>query len=169
MIINATIRKNIYDVIKKYASNGVNVIWENQAEARPPKPYISLHIIGGPRMIGCDDEVVDPIDSKVFLIGMRELSLSCNFFGENAYAELGRVQESLGLPTAVEMFLKDNIVFVSDTGIKDLSALMENRFESRAQMDLKFRLTNKVKDYDSTVIESVILNNDLDGTTTTIS
>lgn len=163
MILSAQSKKKIYDVIKKYAASGVTVIWEKQAEARPLKPYISLDIIAGPNMIGNPDEYVDPADDKVVQTSMREFTLSVNFFGQNAFAELGKVQESLGLPTAIEMLGQEDLVFVGDNGLRDLSSLMENRYESRSQMDCVFRTTNTVKDHDTTVIETVELNNDIDG------
>lgn len=169
MILSVNVKKKIYDVIKKYANSGATVIWEKQVEARPPKPYISLDLISGPNMVGQPDEYVDIADNKVIQVSMRQFTLSVNYFGQNAFAELGRVQESLKLPTARELFGQEDIVFIGDSGLRDLSALMENRFESRSQMDCEFRTTEVVKDQDTTVIETVILNNDIDGTLTTIS
>lgn len=169
MFSNANVRKKIYDVIKKYANSGATIIWENQAEARPAKPYISLHIISGPNLVGNPDEYVDRTDDKVVQTGMRTFTLSVNYFGQDAFSELAKVQESLCLPTANELLSQQDLVLVRDNGISDLSALMENRFESRCQMDLVFRTTVTVKDQDTTVIETVELSNDLDHTMTVIT
>jgi hypothetical protein len=167
MIPIANLETAVYNLLNKYKSVGVVIIWENQAEARPPKPYMSLQFITGPRKIGQDDEKVG-LDGKVFKKGIRELTLSVNFMGQDAFWELSKLQEAITLPTARQMLLEDNLVLIRDNGVRDLTALMDNRFESRAQVDLDFRLTSEVKDLDSTVIETVILNNDLDNSTTQI-
>lgn len=163
MVLSAIVKKKIYDVVKKYANPACTVIWEKQAEARPPKPYISLDIIAGPVMIGNPDEYVDDSDDKIVQTSTREFTVAMNYFGQDAFAELGRVQESFGLPTAGELMRQVDLVFVRDSGPRDLSSLMENRYESRSQMDCVFRTTNTVKDLDSTVIEVVELENGMDG------
>lgn len=160
MINDAITKKSVYDLIRKYIKPEATVIWENQAEARPPKPYCSLLFITGAIRLGHDNEFVDA--DKVKVKGERELILSVNYFGTNAMSELSAVQTAFGFPSAREMLLKDNIVFVEETGMRDLSSLMENRFESRAQMDVRFRLTEEAIDLDSTVVEEVQLNNDMD-------
>ena len=160
MINDAITKKAVYDLIRKYIKTEAVVIWENQAEARPPKPYCSLLFITGAIRIGHDSEYVE--GDNVAVKGERELILSVNYFGENSMYELSRVQTAFGFPSAREMLLKDNIVFVQETGMRDLSALMENRFESRSQMDVRFRVTEGAIDLDSTIVEAVELNNDID-------
>ena len=166
MINDAITKKAVYDLIRKYIKTEATVIWENQAEARPPKPYCSLLFITGATRLGHDSEFVE--GEKVKLKGMREMILSVNYFGTNAIAELSKVQTAFGFPSAREMLLRDNIVFVEETGMRDLSALMENRFESRAQMDVRFRLTDSDIDLDSTIVEAVELENDIDNSAVTI-
>jgi hypothetical protein len=166
MINDAITKKAVYDLIRKYIKTEATVIWENQAEARPPKPYCSLLFITGTTRLGHDSEFVE--GEKVKVKGMREMILSVNYFGTNAMAELSRVQTALGFPTAREMLLKDNIVFVTESGMRDLSALMENRFESRAQMDVRIRITDSDIDLDSTIVETVQLENDIDNSVVTL-
>ncbi|WP_448510320.1 phage neck terminator protein [Immundisolibacter sp.] len=161
MISMTTLQTAIYNLFNKYKSAGVTIIWANQAEARPEKPYVSLQIIMGPKKIGYDDELVGA-DNKVARRGVRELTVSVNYFGAEALTKMASFQESIELPTAREMLRVTNLVLVRSTSPRDLSALMENRFETRAQMDVDFRLSSEVKDLDSTYIESVILSNDLD-------
>lgn len=166
MINDAITKKAVYDLIRKYINPAATVIWENQAEARPPKPYCALLFITGPIRIGHDSEIV--VTDKTQVRGIREMVLSVNYFGTNALAEMSRLQTAFGFPSAREMLLRDNIVFVKETGLRDLSSLMENRFESRSQMDVMIRLTENVTDIDSTIVEAVILENDMDSSSVII-
>lgn len=167
MINVALKQKKIYDVVKKYVKTGATVIWERQSEARPPKPYVSLDVVAGPIRVGHKAERVN-ISGKVELVGEEEILVSMNYFGTDAYAELGRVKESFDLPKAREILVAENIVYVKSTDVKDLSALMENRWESRSQIDVTFRLTNIVEDLDSGTIGSVELTNGMDASIVTI-
>lgn len=163
MINDADFKKKVYDVVHKYIKATVPTIWERQSEARPPKPYCSLDIVAGPIKVGQKAERINA-SQLVELVGEEEFLVSMNYFGTNAYAELGRVKESFDLPMARELLRQKNIVFVKATDVRDLSALMENRWESRSQMDVTFRLTNIVTDVDSDTIGSVELTNQMDDT-----
>lgn len=144
----------VYDWLTSIVDPTVTVIWENQAEHRPKKPYISLNIISGPVKRGQDDILIDDL-GRTTVSGLREMTVSTNYFGENAVGELGIVQTSFELPSVIEEFADQNICLVMDGGIKNLTSLMENRFETRAQMDIRFRVTDMMTDQNSTWVETV--------------
>lgn len=166
MISDALLKKSVYDVIRKYINPAAVIIWANQAEARPEKPYCSLLFTTGPIQIGDDSEVVD--NNQLEYRGIREMNLSVNYYGVEAMRQLGILATALGFNGATEMLIVNGLVAVDSTAPRDLSALLENKFETRAQMDIRFRLLEKAKDPDSGIIEATILENDLDSSSVTI-
>lgn len=169
MINDAIIKTKIYAVIRKYLKSEATILWELQGQPRPAKPFCSMNFLTGPIKQGEDEEVVND-DNKVEKQGLRELTLSVNYFGEHAMQELGYLITALGFPTARELLLKDaDLVFIAAAGPRDLSSLMENKFETRAQVDLRFRVIGSMADPDSDVIETVVLENGIDNSSTEIN
>lgn len=158
----------VYSALKKYKPDGVKLIWEKQGEPRPPKPYVSLSILAGPIPEGHDDERVAE-DDVVEVVGPRIIAVSMNAWGENAMGIIGAFQSSFGFPSFREILRDENVVFVDSTDPQDVSALMENRWESRVTLTMRFRTTVASKDVDTSIVETVILENELDNSETEIT
>lgn len=169
MINDAIFRNKLYAVVRKYILPEAKIIFAEQAEARPQKPYCTLKLISGPVRVGHDIERVSQ-DEFVEVAGVREFVYSINYYGENALQELSRLQTSFQFPTARELFLQVGMVYVQDEAApRDLTILQENKFESRAQMDVRFRANGSLKDLDREVIETAILVSEIDNTETIIN
>jgi hypothetical protein len=181
MIDDKALRKAIYDWAVAYTpvaeEDELSVIWSNQGVKRPPVPYVSLNIIAGPVKSGGQDdlETLDSGDTRVS--GFREITLSINYFGPNAIGYLSALQTSVEFPDVTTYFKSKDIAYISDTGVRDLNGLLENRFENRAQMDMRFRVLSEAlasvvigeEEEIITAIEHVVIENELDDTETEIN
>lgn len=104
---------------------------------RPPKPYITLKIISGPRARGFDELRRKP-NSDVFQVGgLRQYTLSIQAFGLGGYDMLGDLVSRMDDPYAsVE---KSRVVAIVDRGdVVDISSLLETGYETRAALDVIF-------------------------------
>lgn len=163
------IKKAIYDCIRSILDEDALLIWADQNQHRPMRPYVSMKLLLGPVAIGQDEERQDE-DDFVMISGFRELTLSVNYFGENPFRGLGEVQTRLRFPSTRETLYASGLVFVSDSGLRDLSQLLETQTEQRAQMDLVFRYSENASDADmhGPIIERVELENGIDGYETVV-
>ena len=168
MINDANVRQKIYAVLSKYLQNGTTLIWEKQGQPRPEKPFATMNLLTGPISVAHDEEIIDD-DGATAISGLRELTLSVNFFGANAQVALAGLITKMGFPTARELFMQENLVFIDAKGPRDLSALMENKFETRAQADFRFRITDYDVDTETTYIETVVLENGIDNSSEEIN
>ncbi len=147
----------IWQFISNYFGASVNdVIWFFQSEHRPQKPYIGLNIISGPLLIGNDEEISGEIR------GEREITISVNFYGMGALASLSEFQTYLSFDSSRATLKQNNVVFIVDSGVRDLTQLVETSFESRAGMDLRFRYYATKTDPSFGYIGQVEIENGLD-------
>jgi hypothetical protein len=145
----------------------VKVIWDNQGEARPPKPYVLLSLTSGPTKRGYDDQSVLN-DNKTEYSGAREIMMSVNYLGSGALIELSRLQTEIEFDSGIDFLLDRGLSVVRDGGIRDLTKALENSFESRAQMDVTLTYVAAAKDENSTVITEVEIQNEIDDTSSVI-
>lgn len=168
MINDESLRKALYSWIIKFVDNGVTVFWENQAEQRPQKPYVSMNFLTGPIKTGTDDWETNG-DGTTRVSGPRQVNFSINYFGQQAMGKLSRVQGSFELPSCPVYFNPLKMAYISDSGVRDLTQVQENRFETRAQMDVRFSTIAEMTDTTTDIIETVVLENELDNTETVIN
>lgn len=152
MIDFAPIRKAIYTWIKTELD--VVAIWEQQSEQRPPRPYVSMKLIVGPVKTGHDDLRQDTSGS-FSVQGLRVLTLSLNVYGQDAMSLMSRLQTSTEKPSVQEELRKEGIAFIRAEGIQDLTVALDNRFETRAQMDVLFHIKDIESDSALTTIDDV--------------
>ena len=114
--------------------------------ARPPLPYItfdtsSLVPIG-------HDSVLTPDDTgKAEIIGDREFTVPVEYYGDDPIVNLENLY-SIMITEAVKKHFEDaGLVFVQLMGnINNLTVLVDTKYESRAGMDLLFRIASIVED-----------------------
>lgn len=160
-----TQRKAIYD----WATLELEMpfIWMEQNTHRPNKPYGSLKIIPGFIKIGSTDNMTFKQDGVFNIAGTREFTLSLNCYGDRALDRANFVTSSIEKPTVIEKFLAAGLSVVRVEQVQDLTKLMDNAYETRSQVDVKFRLAQVVED-DVGVIENVEITNDINGSTIVI-
>lgn len=159
------IRKAIYD----WAALELDMpfIWAEQDVHRPNKPYGTLKIIPGFIKVGSTDNIRHKTGDIFTIVGVREFAVSLQCFGDNALGRAGFVASSIEKPSVIEKFQAAGLVVVSVDQVNDLTRLVDNQWESRGQVGIRFRLTHET---DDTVgfIESVEIKNNIDGTTTIV-
>ena len=138
------------------AADPVKVIWADQGEHRPPKPYASIDL-GPPSKIGGADEIRPQNDGTLRVVGIRQATVSVNTFGPNAFEIMTAFQSSLETPAVQETMRIGGVTFVDSSVIRDLSVPLESRFEQRAQMDITVRVVAIVSDTSTGYIEKTEL------------
>lgn len=109
---------------------------------RPPKPYVTLKIISGPRKLGLDDELRQEGD-KFYLVGQRAYTLSIKSFGTDFIDGLEDLSTCLDDPDYWEALKEEADIAVTDRGdVSDISAKLETGFEKRATLDIIFNSSN---------------------------
>lgn len=147
---------------------GLTAIWEEQSEVRPAKPYVSMKLITGPVKTGTDDLRQDA--EGVFSVqGLRMLTLSVSVYGADSLASLSTLQTSIEKPSVQEVLRSAGLSFIRADAVQDLTIQRENRFESRHQMDVQFYTAEVEVDDGMTTIDTVELNNEVDGSVTVIN
>lgn len=170
MISEALVKKGLYDAMRAILPNVVMVIWADQNQERPARPYLTMKLIMGPQRRGNDEQRYGN-DGSINHTGVREFDLSINLYGPKAQEYLSMIQSYLNFESIKSILLEKDLVFVRDSGVRDLSLLLENRTETRAQLDLHFRTSANVIESEEEVgsIETVELENEMDGTITVIN
>ena len=154
--------KGIYDALAAVFPQGVGIIAADQNEPRPQRPYATFKIINGPVREGWDDETMDE-NMQLEFSGTRILTVSINYYGQYALQGLALLQSRLQFPSIRDILMGKNLVYVSDSGVRDISLLLETQTETRAQMDLTMRYLDVSVDVDTGAIESVEIEGKIDG------
>lgn len=162
MLDLAPYRKAIYDWAKLELE--MEFIWADQNAHRPNKPYGTLKIIPGFSKIGATDNITHKLDGVFNVAGTREFTLSLNCYGDSALERANFVSSSIEKPTVIETFSAAGLVVVRVEQVNDLSKTMDNAYETRSQIDVRFRLKTIVED-DVGIIETVEILNNINGET----
>lgn len=136
-------KKAIYEWFKD--ATGLPTIWEEQAQARPARPYASLNVLTGSTALGDDSQV--QVSSGVFeMQGQRKFTVSCNIWSDDALQRGEDVQTSLGRTDVLEKLRKAGLSVIDNSNVNELGQLFGTRWESRTQMDVVFGFNSKMKD-----------------------
>lgn len=142
--------------------NTVPVIFKEQSAPRPTKrPYITIKPLGGTTRIGSIDELRQPSSAVFQLQGVRSLQVSIESFGATSRQLLSNLIDSIDLQSNIDLFAVANVSISSHSEARDLTTLLENKFEERAQMDVTLILTSE-RDEPITYIENAPVVGELD-------
>ena len=156
----ADIRQGIYNWVR--TESNLTVIWADQSEVRPPRPYVALKLISGPRRRGHDDLRQNGLG--VFEVhGQRQWTCSVNVIGSGAMDTIMLLQDSLEKPSVQDSLRVKKLAFVKAEVAQDATLELDTGYESRAQMDVFFTSTALLEDTNTTNIENVELENEIDG------
>lgn len=145
----------------------------NADAVRPPKPYITIKIISGPRKMALDDNVTrKPGTDDYYLNGMRGYTLSIKSYGTGYFDALEDISTLLGDPDHGEQLKEDADIAIVDRGdVSDISAKLETGFERRATLDIIFNSSNNkligVKPIEKVEVKGTIKNEDSSKTVNT--
>ena len=155
----------IENVLHAWFSKAINgtVIWSNQSGTQPATPYGMLKLTG-PRQssplpeiasIPTDDDV--SIDETVIIHG--EITVSCQVFAApttgpgTARELLENARLALHLPSQRATFSRVGLALVAAGDTRDLTALIETDWQSRAAMDVRFNVVDVASERIETIAE----------------
>ena len=132
------------------------VLWGEQANPQPVRPFATLKIMSGPVRLGGVDEVrksynpAAPLQQEITheVSGQREITVECQVFSDNVHganaarAILSKLQTGLFLPTIRYALNTAGLSLMASDSIVDLTAIVATKFQSRANLDLRFNLVD---------------------------
>lgn len=160
----ADIRQAIYSWVR--TETNLTVIWKDQAEARPPRPYVALKLISGPRKRGHDD--LRQAAGVFEVHGQRHWTCSIEILGSGAMDTAMQLQTSLEDPSIQEALSAKGLAYKRAENAQDLSKVLDTSIESRAQMDVFFT-SSTLRVTTVAPIEDVSGTNEIDGEEFTVN
>lgn len=155
-------RKALVDWVRSITGFDANhVLWADQDAPRPSLPYALLKLLVFGK-VGTDENRLRDDDLIVDIVGQRDITISLNTLGAQAFENMAALQNSLCLDAVRQDFNVANLAYASDTGPTDISQLLETVIEPRAQMDIVFHHA-QVTTEDQGRIEEVQLGGVVDG------
>lgn len=164
-----SLKTAIAAVIKTLSTK--DVIWANQNSNTPDGEFLSLKI-SSTRFIGFSDwqgspELQEDETFQTPTQGDREIVLSIQCISQNSMEILLDLVDKLNLNSQLELLASKKIAYIGmDGDIADITVQINNSFETRAAVDLVFRISknySSVTDNETEIVESVELSGELDG------
>lgn len=116
-------------------------IFENQNAPIPEGSFGSINVVSVSK-IGIDGKHYDySPDTDKFtesIEGPREVLVSVNIFGAEAFNRCAQLQASTRKTSSSIVFYQNGISFVDFTAIRDLTEVISGEWEPRAQFDITF-------------------------------
>jgi len=131
-------RADLYELLS--GASTVPVVWANQSSQKPPRPYMTLFIPTPSRPLHPEESRVT--ETQYRKTSQREADVSMNVYGHEAIEALSSLQSRIQNEQFSEKFRKKNIAVIDVGSVRDLSALLDTAWESRAQCDMRFRWTS---------------------------
>ncbi len=132
-------------------ATGLTVAWTKQPRApQDGKPFATLGLLGSLRMVGADsitkkwNPVTGLIDRTIS--GHRDFTVQAQVFTDSVMPDshalnyLARAQIALGMPEFINALGGSGVAIVSSNPIQDLSDIAGADWQSRASMDVIFRV-----------------------------
>jgi len=139
------------------------VVWLDEANPKLRKPFIGLKLIDGPDSRGFEPEIRwKKPDPKPTLSRQKRFTLSVNVYGRRALSVADSLRDSLDIPTVYETFCRAGFSVVSVGLIRDLTELLDTKFEKRAQFDIGILLASNTI-FDLEAIEHVTVDGTVNG------
>lgn len=146
-MLQSNILRAWYLYAKECVPNNWTVTYAKQTDdsPRPPKPYLTLNIIAGPRPLTMDDEL-RYIDDDEFgsLVGQRSHTLSIQAYGDGFNDILSKIQSFLDDPDKRDLLREADIAVTSKGAITDISRALSTGYEHRASLDIVFNSSNNL-------------------------
>jgi len=135
--LDQTKEDSIYDFVKDIVGSNVNVIWEEQGEDRPSKPYVSLCIISGPTKIGNRAEMTYKETDIYTRYFQKKFTLSVGVFAnDNDGYIINNIQNSLYLESKLNILRNGGIAVWDQIGPFNVSKVIDDDWEYRSHLDI---------------------------------
>lgn len=159
MINFSTIYGTLYTVVNSIINTPTQraaLVFADQNAPAPAKPYVYMRLNSINQIF--DDET-GPIDEdgETNMRGFREFTLEIQSIGSGAIGFIHEIETSFQKYTTRNILWQNNIAYIRQLNITNLSEVYESRFQERASADFQFRTGIDYVD-DIGIIETVILN-----------
>jgi hypothetical protein len=139
------IKESIYKWVAslKFVSINNNIVYEEQNQKRPVGDYVSYKIMTLPTKRGTDSQIHISGDNFK-LSGHRTFTVSIKSYGKNAAQIITDLHSSLEMDSVRNIFRQYNIAIWEHGSPRDISAILETGFESRAFLDITFGTRSEI-------------------------
>lgn len=150
-IVFDTLQNSIYAWANANSPIDVPVIWYYPNAPMPETTYISLNITTFNKMAW--DYIPRPLDDpgNVTLKGDREITLNVQCYGINPMQILENLRTSVQTEIVKNLLNADGLAYFGTESIIDLTSLVDSRYESRASVDMYFRIGQQYSDILGTI------------------
>lgn len=133
-------KADVEDAFYEWAAKaaGVEVVFSEQSNVKLDAPFITLKVISGPKRMGSTDDLEYVSGDDFKIIGRREMTISVQAFGCEAFDILSNLSTSFSEPDVQGFFQSKNIGIVDEGSPNDLTNLLDTDFQGRASMDIRF-------------------------------
>lgn len=163
----------IYDwiegVTRGIFEDSLRIIWRDQSEAAPPRPFVSLKFTYGPAPIARDASVINKKSTGAVTTAIQmEATLSIQVFGNTkihkpmAYQLAIDLNSSLLRQSVKDSLKKKDIAIQSLGKPQNMTALEESQYEERAGFEVGLGLVQNLVD-DPGFIETINVQELIDG------
>jgi len=136
--------------------SAATVIFADQNSPRPSDPYAVIRI-GTISQLGQDElREIDPDTLLATTGGQRRATISVDYFGSNALENIMKASNSLEKWSLVDTFNTAGIAFIEKNDIQNLTAMLETKYQQRANFDFFIGFAENVEE-DLGIIEEVEL------------
>lgn len=146
----------IYNLVKAMLTNrgilDVPLYWSNQDISQPHGNYITLNLTSLTLLGSTELRYIGEV-SKAKTI--RELRVSMNFYGPDAYGISNAIFDALGLSSIWDAFTEQGLALVDHGAPRDLTFVRNARRTRRYQFDFRVRLKKIIDDADVDYTSSV--------------
>ena len=156
-----SIQDKLYDWVLTYS--GLNpiidqeqILWADNKGAQPSPTFITLKVIAIKR--ATNDELRSIGITNFLVSGLREFTLSVNFYGKDGLDYADNLQSSLGIPAVRELLKTEDIAFIRTADILDTSVLVNTKIGTRYTLDVSFYTASNVS-----ITEDIISNVEMTG------
>jgi len=147
-----------------WEATNIETIWRRQSNVQPKYPYATLMITDGPNPVSpvWEDRYETDLDRpageevKITVCVPCHFTVSCqSYVGRpdgkdpdyDAQNYMNKAQSSLMLPSVLAMLREKEISVVRPGSVQNIGLLVEDAFESRANMDVVFGASLSLDDY----------------------
>lgn len=126
---------------------GVTVIWDKGNGPRPPLPYITLNILGGPIPVG-DRPDLDYKQTDTYIYTFRKrITLSINVIGyEDHFNKAQTLADCLYIQTKIDILNLAGMACWGYSGPLDVSKFVDTEWEFRSQLDVFLSYGTNIED-----------------------
>lgn len=128
---------------------GDKLIWADQNESRPAKPFATLKTNSLRRVNNDHHGAPDATTGNAVVSGDREFTLSIQYFGPDAVSALGDFADKMQLNSTTDAFVAKKLIPFNVGAVTDVAELLGGtggKIEPRAAVEVFFRYKTALSD-----------------------